>query len=130
MSSLEALPSHLLLLTILRVATLTEQANFTSARHLPVRILSEVLARYVQLVGSQAKSRAESSGRTQCNLPDVIAALGSLGIDGDTIQDWLIDAKRSTQVTDGEGATELNEMSKQLQGESNKPMMNRALLNV
>lgn len=116
--ALDDLPTHLLLLTTLRILTLQENANFTAARSLPIRILSEILSRYVQLIGNQAKQHAEESGRTHCNLPDVVTSLANLGVDAETIEDWLVEAKRSTMVTDGEGAGELSEMAKQLIGES------------
>ena len=116
--ALDDLPTHLLLLTTLRILTLQENANFTAARSLPIRILSEILSRYVQLIGNQAKQQAEASGRTHCNLPDVVTSLANLGVDAETIEDWLVEAKRSTMVTDGEGAAELSEMAKQLIGKS------------
>lgn len=115
------LPNHLLLLTCLRVLTVTSGQNFTHARVSSVRVLAEIMGRYIQLLGTATKSFAEQSGRSSCNIQDALAALDSFGFDAALCEDWLEDLKAhkvQQQLAETQEGDQLVQMCERLLGES------------
>lgn len=109
-----ALPDHLLTLATLRLLTLTplssssspssNQASggggvssssistsnnrFHSVRSHPLRILTELTAAYLQLLGNAAREHAEQAGRTAVNALDARQAIQDYGGSIEEIDDW------------------------------------------
>ena len=104
-----AFPDHLLTLATLRLLTLTPLASsynqqpssssslsiegisndrFHSVRSQPLRILSELTAAYLQLLGNAAKSHAEQAGRTTSNALDAREAIEQFGGSIQEVDEW------------------------------------------
>lgn len=83
-----ALPSHLLTLATLRLLTLSPDSRFSNVRQVPLTVLSELTARYLELLAVTAKQYAEQSGRTQVNARDVVDAINQFGLELGEIWEW------------------------------------------
>jgi len=112
-----AFPDHLLTLATLRLLTLTPlaatytpststavasssstlttsttplhpQDRFHSVRSRPLRILTELTAAYLQLLGNAAKNHAEQAGRTAANALDAREAIADYGGSVEEIDEW------------------------------------------
>lgn len=88
-----ALPSHLLTLATLRLLTLTPGSRFTHVRQLPLTVLSELTARYLELLAVAAKQYAEQAGRTAVSARDVVDAINQFGLELAEIWDWSEDRR-------------------------------------
>lgn len=94
------LPSQLLLLTTLRLLTLAPGQNFTNARSGPIRVLSEVLERYIGLVAQTTQEAAHLAGREHAGLGDAVEALQRLGYSHDQMMSWAQDAATNNPEDD------------------------------
>lgn len=83
-----ALPSHLLTLATLRLLTLSPGSRFSHVRQVPLTVLSELTARYLELLAVTAKQYAEQAGRTQVNARDVVDAINQFGLELGEIWEW------------------------------------------
>lgn len=106
-----AFPDHLLTLATLRLLTLTPLAaptattstsiststthahtapsnRFHAVKTRPLRILTELTAAYIQLLGAAAKNHAEQAGRTSANALDAREAIADYGGAVEEIQEW------------------------------------------
>lgn len=108
-----AFPDHLLTLATLRLLTLTPlaatytpststavasssssstplhpQDRFHAVRSRPLRILAELTAAYLQLLGNAARNHAEQAGRTAANALDAREAIADYGGSVQEIDDW------------------------------------------
>lgn len=113
------LPSHLLILCTLQLISATEQQSFSHVRAEPLRVLSEVVGRFISMLGVSAKDHAELCGRSSINTRDMVSALAGLGFDQSTLQTWLADAAVANTPGPGmayHGSAELDELCNVLTG--------------
>jgi histone H3/H4 len=101
-------PAHLLLLTTLRLISLAPSAGITHVRSAPLRVLSEVFERYLELLARSAKGYAEETGRTSVSVWDVDKVLDEFVVDLDGLRECK-------EYTDGQG--ELQALGALLRGE-------------
>jgi histone H3/H4 len=92
-------PAHLLLITTLRLISLAPSANLTHVRSAPLRVLSEVFERYLELLARSAKERAEVAGRTSVSIYDADEVLKEFIVDLDGLRECK-------ELTDGQGELE------------------------
>lgn len=115
-----AFPDHLLTLATLRLLTLTPLAStftpststavtvgsssstahihhpqdrFHSVRARPLRILTELTAAYLQVLGNAAKNHAEQAGRTAANALDAREAIADYGGSIEEVDEWARDCQ-------------------------------------
>lgn len=84
----QPLPHHLLTLATLRLLTIHPESRFTHVRQVPLDILSELTARYLELLAGAAKRFAEQSGRTAASARDVVDAISEFGVNPPEIWEW------------------------------------------
>lgn len=80
--------SALLRTTVLQIL---QAAGFESSHMEPANVLTEIMWEYLQMLGSTTSAYAEFAGRSTGNLNDVVDALESLGIEPETMKEWLED---------------------------------------
>ncbi|KAL6533871.1 hypothetical protein OROHE_013704 [Orobanche hederae] len=82
-----SLPESQFSLAIVRVAVaqICQSTGFKGAQNSALEALAEVAARYLQEIAKLAAASANSDGRTESNLPDIIVALEDLS----SIQGYL-----------------------------------------
>lgn len=101
-----SLPPHLLALATLRLLTLEPSGErFSQVKATPLRILSDLTAAYLELLGAAAKGYAEQGGRTAVNALDARDALScQFGVQLDEIREWCEARHLGSGILGGNGA--------------------------
>lgn len=81
--------AHLLLLSTLRIISTNPDSAWSHVRTLPLKVLTELLARYLGQVGKLAQEYAEVGGRTTPNLEDATEALRHVNVSVETLKDFV-----------------------------------------
>lgn len=76
---------------LLRITALQvlQSAGFESAHIDPTNILTDLLRNYVELLGATTSAYARLGGRATGNIWDVINGLEELGVDLNSLKEWL-----------------------------------------
>lgn len=87
---------QLLLLSALRIISSCPNQSWTHIRGLPLRVLTDLLERYIYRLGVIAKTQAELGGRTLPNASDAVAALSQVNCSAEDLIKWI------ASITEGE----------------------------